>query len=66
LGLALVSTAATSRVSDVLADGAAQIDALVAGFERGMPIAARLALLKLLVGAVRAPRIKPDAALVAE
>jgi EmrB/QacA subfamily drug resistance transporter len=66
LGLALVSTAATSRVSDVLAGGAAQSDALAAGFERGMLIAAGLALLNLLVGAVRAPRIKPDAALVAE
>jgi hypothetical protein len=31
-----------------------------------MLIAAGLALLNLLVGAVRAPRIKPDAALVAE
>jgi EmrB/QacA subfamily drug resistance transporter len=66
LGLALVSTAATSRVGDVLAGGAAQSDALAAGFERGMLIAAGLALLNLLVGAVRAPRIKPDAALVAE
>ncbi len=66
LGLALVSTAATARVSDVLAGGAAQSDALAAGFERGMLIAAGLALLNLLVGAVRAPRIKPDAALVAE
>jgi EmrB/QacA subfamily drug resistance transporter len=65
LGLALVSTAATSRVSDVLASGAAQPEALAAGFERGMLIAAGLAVLNLLVGAVRAPRIKPDAALVA-
>jgi EmrB/QacA subfamily drug resistance transporter len=66
LGLALVSTAATSRVTDALADGAAQSDALAAGFERGMLIAAGLALLNLVVGAVRAPRIKPDPALVAE
>ena len=66
LGLALISTAATSRIGDLLAGGAAQTDALAAGFERGMLIAAGLALVNLLVGAVRAPRIKPDAAIVAE
>ncbi len=66
LGLALVSTAAASHVTAVLAGGATQTDALAAGFERGMLLAAGLALVNLLVGAVRAPRIKPDAALVAE
>jgi hypothetical protein len=66
LGLALISTAATTRTGDVLASGAAQPDALAAGFERGLMIAAGLAILNLAIGAVRAPRIKPDAALVAE
>jgi EmrB/QacA subfamily drug resistance transporter len=66
LGLALVSTAATSRVMDALAHGAPQPDALAAGFDRGMLVAVGLAVANLLVGAVRAPRIKPDAALVAE
>jgi predicted MFS family arabinose efflux permease len=66
VGLALVSTAATSRVTDAVASGMAQPEALAAGFERGMLVAAGLAVLNLLVGAVRAPRIKPDAALVAE
>jgi EmrB/QacA subfamily drug resistance transporter len=66
IGLALVSTAATSRVTSELAHGAAQPDALAAGFERGMLVAAGLAVANLLVGAVRAPRITPDAALVAE
>ena len=66
LGLALVSTAATSRVGDALAAGAAQPDALAAGFERGMLVAAGLAVANLLIGAIRAPRITPDAALVAE
>jgi EmrB/QacA subfamily drug resistance transporter len=66
IGLALVSTAATSRVGDAVAAGASQTDALASGFERGMLVAAGLAVLNLLVGAVRAPRIKPDAALVAE
>jgi EmrB/QacA subfamily drug resistance transporter len=66
IGLALVSTAATSRVGDAVAAGASQPDALAAGFERGMLVAAGIAVANLLVGAVRAPRIKPDAALVAE
>jgi EmrB/QacA subfamily drug resistance transporter len=66
IGLALVSTAATSRVGDALATGASQPQALADGFERGMIVAAGIAVVNLLVGAVRAPRIKPDAALVAE
>jgi predicted MFS family arabinose efflux permease len=66
IGLALVSTAATSRVSDAVAAGVAQPEALAQGFERGLLVAAGLAVANLVVGAVRAPRIKPDAALVAE
>ena len=66
VGLALVSTAATTRVTDALASGAAPPDALAAGFQRGMLIVAGLAVANLLIGAVRAPRITPDAALVAE
>jgi EmrB/QacA subfamily drug resistance transporter len=66
IGLALVSTAATTRVSDAVAAGVAQPEALAAGFERGLLVAAGLAVANLVVGAVRAPRIKPDAALVAE
>ena len=66
IGLALVSTAATARVTDALASGAAQPDALAAGFQRGMLIVAGLAVANLLVGAIRAPHITPDAALVAE
>jgi hypothetical protein len=65
-GLALVSSAATSRVTDALAAGAAQPDALAAGFQRGMLVVAGLAVANLLIGAIRAPRITPDAALVAE
>ena len=66
IGLALVSTAATTRVGDAVATGATQPEALAAGFERGMLVAAGIAVVNLLVGAVRAPRIKPDASLVAE
>lgn len=66
LGLALISTTATTRTGDLLAAGATQPEALAAGFERGLLIAAGLAVANLLIGAVRAPRIKPDPALVAE
>ena len=66
VGLALVSTAATSRVTAAVASGMTQPDALAAGFQRGMLVAAGLAVLNLLVGAVGAPRIKPAPALVAE
>ena len=66
MGLALVSTAASARVTDALAAGAAQPDALAAGFQRGMLLTAGLAVANLLVGAIRAPQITPDAALVAE
>jgi EmrB/QacA subfamily drug resistance transporter len=66
IGLALVSTATTSRASDALTSGLAQPEALAAGFERGMLVAAGIAVVNLVVGAIRAPRIKPDAALVAE
>ena len=66
IGLALVSTAATSRVSDAVAAGVAQPEALAQGFERGLLVAAGLAVANLVVGAVRAPKIKPDAQLVAE
>jgi EmrB/QacA subfamily drug resistance transporter len=66
VGLALVSTAATSRVSDAVASGMTQPHALAAGFERGMLVAAGLAVLNLLLGVVAARRIKPDPALVAE
>jgi EmrB/QacA subfamily drug resistance transporter len=66
LGLAFVSTAATSRVTDALSSGAARPDALASGFDRGLLIATALAVVNLVVGVLRAPRILPDAAQVAE
>jgi EmrB/QacA subfamily drug resistance transporter len=66
LGLAIISTAATSRVSDALAHGASQPAALAEGFQRGLYVAAGIALVNLVVGAFRAPRIRPDEAIVAE
>ena len=66
LGLAIISTAATSRVSDALAHGASQPVALADGFQRGLYVAAGIALVNLVVGALRAPRITPDEAIIAE
>jgi predicted MFS family arabinose efflux permease len=66
LGLAIISTAATSRVGEALAHGATQPQALADGFERGLYVAAGIALLNLLVGVFRAPRITPEEAVVAE
>jgi EmrB/QacA subfamily drug resistance transporter len=66
LGLAIVSTVANSRVSELLAGGVAQADALAGGYQRGLLVAAGIALANLVVGVFTAPRIKPDAALVAE
>ena len=65
-------TAARGRLDNRLvlllavACGAARPEALAAGFERGLLVAAALATVNLLVGAFSAPRVKPDAALVAE
>jgi hypothetical protein len=46
--------------------GAAQADALAGGYQRGLLVAAGIALANLVAGVFTAPRIKPDAALVAE
>jgi EmrB/QacA subfamily drug resistance transporter len=66
LGLAVISTAATSRVRDALAHGATPPHALAAGYDRGLLIAAAITILNLALGVLRAPRIRPDAAIVAE
>jgi EmrB/QacA subfamily drug resistance transporter len=66
IGLAVISTAATTRAGEAVAHGAAQSVALSEGFQRGLYVAAGIALLNLLVGALRAPRIVPDEATVAE
>jgi EmrB/QacA subfamily drug resistance transporter len=66
LGLAVISTVATSRVRDALAHGAAPPHALAAGYDRGLLVAAAIAILNLALGVLRAPRIRPDATIIAE
>jgi predicted MFS family arabinose efflux permease len=65
LGLAVVTTLANSRVTDALAGGASQPQALTAGFERGLQVAAGLAVVNLVLAVVAAPQLQPDAEAVA-
>jgi EmrB/QacA subfamily drug resistance transporter len=64
IGLAVVTTLANSRTAHELASGASQSDALVAGFQRGLLVAAVLAAGTLVVSLV-SPRIEPTAEQVA-
>jgi EmrB/QacA subfamily drug resistance transporter len=66
IGLAVISTAANTRAGELLAHGATQPVALSEGFQRGLYVAAGIALANLVVGALRAPRIVPEEAVVAE
>lgn len=65
LGLAIVSTVSTSRVTHLLATGSSPSDALVAGFHRGLVLAAVFAAANLLV-TLRSPQIKPSPEQIAE
>jgi MFS family permease len=65
LGLAIVSTVSTSWVTHLLATGSSPSDALVAGFHRGLVLAAAFAAVNLLV-TLRSPQIKPSPEQIAE
>jgi EmrB/QacA subfamily drug resistance transporter len=65
LGLAIVTTLSSSRVSDALAHGASHSDALVQGFHRGLTAAAAFAVVNVLF-TLAAPRLRPDAEQLAE
>ena len=65
LGLAVISTFATSHVNALLAGGTALEDALVAGFHRGLLLAALLALVNVALSAT-SRQLVPDAEQVAE
>jgi predicted MFS family arabinose efflux permease len=60
LGLAVITTVATSHVESLVAGGTAAQDALVGGFERGLLVAAVFAVANLLM-ALGAPRVRPTA-----
>ncbi|GAB1695076.1 MFS transporter [Krasilnikovia sp. M28-CT-15] len=65
IGLAVITTVATSHVEGLLAGGANPQDALVGGFERGLFAAALFAAVNILT-ALGAPRVRPTADQVAE
>ena len=58
LGLAVITTLATSHVEGLVADGTGPQDALVGGFERGLLIAAVFAAANIVM-ALGAPRLHP-------
>jgi hypothetical protein len=60
IGLAVVTTLANSRTAHELASGASQSDALVAGFQRGLLVAAVFAAGTFAVSLL-SPRIEPTA-----
>lgn len=65
VGLAVITTLSTARVTSVIAAGHSQQAALVDGFHRGLLIAAVLAVVILGV-TFAAPQITPDRELLAE
>jgi Na+/melibiose symporter-like transporter len=65
LGLAVITTVATSHVESLVAGGALPQEALVEGFERGLLVAAVFAAVNLMI-AVGAPRVRPTVEQMAE
>ncbi|MQY10911.1 putative multidrug resistance protein MdtD [Streptomyces sp. RB5] len=65
LGLAVVSTLSNSKAASELAHGSSASDALVAGFHRGLLIAAAFLVVAMVVTAT-SPRVKPSAEQIAE
>jgi MFS family permease len=65
LGLAVITTLATSHAEDLLTGGAAGPDALVGGFERGLLVAAVFAAGNIAM-ALSAPRLRPTPDQLAE
>ncbi len=64
LGLAVISTVSTTRVTDMLTHGATQAAALTAGYHVGLAVAAVLAGANIAIW-LAAPRLVPDAEQVA-
>jgi EmrB/QacA subfamily drug resistance transporter len=65
LGLAVITTLATSHVEALVTGGAGQMEALVGGFERGLLVAAAFAAANFVM-ALGAPRVRPTAEQLAE
>jgi EmrB/QacA subfamily drug resistance transporter len=65
VGLAVITTLATTHTAHLLASGAGQHDALVGGFHRGLVIAGAFAAASVLV-ALASPTVKPAPETIAE
>ena len=65
LGLAVITTLATSHVEALVTGGAGQMEALVGGFERGLLVAAAFAAANFVM-ALGARRVRPTAEQLAE
>ncbi|ADB29758.1 drug resistance transporter, EmrB/QacA subfamily [Kribbella flavida DSM 17836] len=65
LGLAIVTTLSVTRTTDALAEGVAQQQALVEGFQRGILIAALFAIANV-VATILTPQLQPTADQLAE
>ncbi|AGL21512.1 DHA2 family efflux MFS transporter permease subunit [Actinoplanes sp. N902-109] len=65
LGLAVITTLSTSHVTALLGSGSDPQDALVAGFERGLLLAAVFAAANILT-ALGSPRLRPTSEQMAE
>jgi hypothetical protein len=64
-GLAIITTLSSSRVGDLLAQGATTQHALVEGFHRGLLAAAVIAAVNVVV-ALTSPQLTPDPEQLAE
>jgi EmrB/QacA subfamily drug resistance transporter len=65
LGLAVITTLATSHVTALMTGGVGQVEALVGGFQRGLLVAAVFAAANVVM-ALGAPRVRPTAEQLAE
>jgi EmrB/QacA subfamily drug resistance transporter len=65
LGLAVITTFSTSRVNDLIGSGSPAQEALVAGYHRGLLVAAAFAAANLVI-ALASPQLVPDAEQLAE
>ncbi len=66
VGLATITTFATSHTTHLLSGGSGQLDALASGYGRGFAIAAGLGIANIALALVVAPRLRPGAATDAE
>ncbi|HEY2636579.1 MAG TPA: MFS transporter [Solirubrobacteraceae bacterium] len=60
LGLAILSTVATSRTSDAIATGATKVDALTEGFQSAFAVGAGFAIVGIVLAVLVVPRVRRE------